>query len=112
MAKVGRRRVKGQGIARKMRRARRIHAPLADRRCARAYPCVREAWPRAWLIVLAPLPPAIRQLLLVLSLLWLAGNGLRITILAVPPVIPSIRAEFGMSETQVGILTGLPQVLF
>jgi CP family cyanate transporter-like MFS transporter len=62
--------------------------------------------------VLAPSPPALRQLLLVLSLLWLAGNGLRITILAVPPVIPSIRAEFGMSETQVGILTGLPQVLF
>ena len=62
--------------------------------------------------MLAPSPPTVRQLLLVLSLLWLAGNGLRITILAVPPVIPSIRTEFGMSETQVGILTGLPQVLF
>jgi len=61
--------------------------------------------------VLAPSPPAVRQLL-VLSLLWLAGNGLRITILAVPPVIPSIRTEFAMSETQIGILTGLPQVLF
>ena len=59
-----------------------------------------------------PLASGARQLLLVLSLLWLAGNGLRITILAVPPVIPSIRTEFGMSETQVGILTGLPQVLF
>ena len=46
------------------------------------------------------------------SLLWLAGNGLRITILAVPPVIPLIRTELGMSETQVGILTGLPPVLF
>src|SRR5215510_5372226 len=45
-------------------------------------------------------------------LLWLAGNGLRITILAVPPVIPAIRADLGMSETQVGILTGLPPVLF
>src|SRR5262249_10354209 len=45
-------------------------------------------------------------------LLWLAGNGLRITILAVPPVIPLIRTELGMSETQVGILTGLPPVLF
>jgi CP family cyanate transporter-like MFS transporter len=61
--------------------------------------------------VLAPSPPAARQFL-VLSLLWLAGNGLRITILAVPPVIPLIRTEFAMSETQVGILTGLPQVLF
>jgi CP family cyanate transporter-like MFS transporter len=53
-----------------------------------------------------------RQFLLCVLLLWLAGNGLRITILSVPPVIPLIRADFGMSETQVGILTGLPPVLF
>ena len=53
-----------------------------------------------------------RPLWLAALLLWLAGNGLRITILAVPPVIPLIRAELGMSETQVGILTGLPPVLF
>src|SRR3954464_709615 len=53
-----------------------------------------------------------RQVLLCVLLLWLAGNGSRITILAVPPVIPLIRTELGMSETQVGILTGLPPVLF
>ncbi len=53
-----------------------------------------------------------RQFLLCAFLLWLAGNGLRITILSVPPVIPLIRTDFGMSETQVGILTGLPPVLF
>jgi len=53
-----------------------------------------------------------RQFVLCAFLLWLAGNGLRITILAVPPVIPLIRADLGMSETQVGILTGLPPVLF
>src|SRR6185295_16381027 len=53
-----------------------------------------------------------RQFLLVVLLLWLAGVGSRITILAVPPVIPLIRPELGMSETQVGILTGLPPVLF
>ncbi|MEA2871735.1 MAG: transporter, family, cyanate transporter [Hyphomicrobiales bacterium] len=53
-----------------------------------------------------------RQFLLCVALLWLAGNGLRITILAVPPVIPLIRLDLGMSETQVGILTGLPPVLF
>ena len=53
-----------------------------------------------------------RQFLLCVLLLWLAGNGLRITILAVPPVIPLIRADLGMSETMVGILTGLPPVLF
>jgi MFS transporter, CP family, cyanate transporter len=53
-----------------------------------------------------------RQFLLFVLLLWLAGIGSRITILAVPPVIPLIRTEFGMSETMVGILTGLPPVLF
>src|SRR2546430_14100286 len=53
-----------------------------------------------------------RQFLICVLLLWLAGIGLRITILAVPPVIPLIRSDFGMSETQVGILTGLPPVLF
>ena len=65
--------------------------------------------------MLAPSPrrgPSTRELVLLVSLLWLAGNGLRITILAVPPVIPLIRTELGMSETQVGILTGLPPVLF
>jgi CP family cyanate transporter-like MFS transporter len=65
--------------------------------------------------MLAPSGPrglSTRELVLLVSLLWLAGNGLRITILAVPPVIPLIRAELGMSETQVGILTGLPPVLF
>jgi MFS transporter, CP family, cyanate transporter len=65
--------------------------------------------------MLAPTEPdatARRQFLLCAFLLWLAGNGLRITILAVPPVIPLIRVDLGMSETQVGILTGLPPVLF
>ena len=62
----------------------------------------------------APTEPAFTrgQLLLCVFLLWLAGIGSRITILAVPPVIPLIRTDFGMSETQVGILTGLPPVLF
>src|SRR3954453_5854445 len=61
-------------------------------------------------------PPATRdtarQVALCVFLIWLAGNGLRITILAVPPVIPLIRTDFSMSETQVGVLTGLPSVLF
>src|ERR1043165_7036206 len=56
--------------------------------------------------------PSRGQILLCVFLLWLAGNGSRITIRAVPPVIPLIRTELGMSETQVGILTGLPPVLF
>src|ERR1700681_92942 len=44
--------------------------------------------------------------------LWLAGSGLRMTILAVPPVIPLIHDDLQMSETQVGILSGLPMALF
>ena len=52
------------------------------------------------------------RLIVLLSLLWLAGNGLRLTILAIPPVIPPIRLDLGMSETEVGILSGLPAVLF
>ena len=44
--------------------------------------------------------------------LWLGGIGLRITILAVPPVIPLIKDDLGISATEVGILSGLPQVLF
>jgi CP family cyanate transporter-like MFS transporter len=47
-----------------------------------------------------------------LLLLWLGGVALRLTILAVPPVIPLIHNDLHLSETQVGILTGLPMVLF
>jgi MFS transporter, CP family, cyanate transporter len=46
------------------------------------------------------------------ALLWLAGNGMRLTILAVPPLIPLIHRDLHMSETKVGILAGLPVVLF
>src|SRR5215475_9313272 len=46
-----------------------------------------------------------------LPLLWLAGVSMRVTVLAVPPVIPLIRADLGMSETQVGLLISLPLVM-
>jgi MFS transporter, CP family, cyanate transporter len=52
------------------------------------------------------------RVLICVTLLWLAGNALRLTILAVPPVIPLIHADLQMSETEVGVLTGLPPVLF
>jgi MFS transporter, CP family, cyanate transporter len=52
------------------------------------------------------------RLLTSLLLLWLAGVGLRLTILAVPPVIPLIHDELHLSATQIGILTGLPSMLF
>jgi CP family cyanate transporter-like MFS transporter len=47
-----------------------------------------------------------------LLLLWFAGIGLRLTILAVPPVIPQIHDDLHLSETAIGILSGLPMVLF
>ena len=52
-----------------------------------------------------------REIWIALLLLWLAGNALRFTLLAVPPVIPLIHDDLHMSATQVGILTGLPSLL-
>ena len=53
-----------------------------------------------------------RQVLRGLLLLWLIGIALRLPILAVPPVIPALRDDFGMSGTEIGILSGLPMVMF
>jgi MFS transporter, CP family, cyanate transporter len=53
-----------------------------------------------------------RSLPVSLALLWLTGTALRLSILAVPPVIPALRDEFNLSGTEIGILTGLPVVLF
>jgi CP family cyanate transporter-like MFS transporter len=52
------------------------------------------------------------QFLLCVMLLWVSGIGLRVTILAVPPLIRLIHDGLGLTETQVGILSGLPPVLF
>jgi MFS transporter, CP family, cyanate transporter len=47
-----------------------------------------------------------------LGLLWLAGVAMRITVLAVPPVIPLIHADLHMTEAEVGFLVGLPLLVF
>jgi len=47
-----------------------------------------------------------------LILLWLIGVALRLTILAVPPVIPLIHDDLALNATEIGILTGLPSMLF
>ncbi len=47
-----------------------------------------------------------------LCLLWLAGAGTRLVILAAPPVIPLIHDELHPSEAQIGLLISLPLVLF
>jgi MFS transporter, CP family, cyanate transporter len=52
------------------------------------------------------------RLIKLMCLLWLAGVAMRLTILAIPPVIPLIHAELHMSETQVGLLVGLPLAIF
>ena len=49
---------------------------------------------------------------LLLLLLWLAGNGLRLTILAVPPVIATIRDDLRLSATEVGLLSSIPPAMF
>src|SRR4030095_10505538 len=45
------------------------------------------------------------------SLLWLAGVALRLSILAVPPVIALIQSDLRLSGTAVGVLSGLPMIL-
>jgi MFS transporter, CP family, cyanate transporter len=47
-----------------------------------------------------------------LCLLWLAGVAMRMTLLVVPPIIPLIHEELRMSETQIGLLIGLPLAMF
>ncbi len=47
-----------------------------------------------------------------LFLLWLAGIDLRLTILAVPPVLPLIHRDLALNETAVAALSGLPVLLF
>ena len=47
-----------------------------------------------------------------LAVLWLAGADLRLTVLAVPPVLPLIHHQFALSERAVGALSGLPVLLF
>jgi MFS transporter, CP family, cyanate transporter len=63
-----------------------------------------------------PIPPGeVRvtpSLFVVLPLLWLAGATIRIPLLAVPPVIRLIHDDLHMSETQVGLLMGMPLAMF
>ncbi len=77
-----------------------MHSPQPDTTRPAPPPATRSA------------PVSSRQAITCVALLWLAGNGLRMTILAVPPLIPRIHDDLGMSETEVGILAGLPVILF
>src|SRR5947209_17061422 len=46
-----------------------------------------------------------------LVLLWLSGISLRVTILSVPPLLPTIHRVLHLDETAVGALTTLPVLL-
>jgi CP family cyanate transporter-like MFS transporter len=47
-----------------------------------------------------------------LWLLFIAGVAMRMTLLVMPPVIPLVHDDLHMSETQVGLLVGLPLAVF
>lgn len=47
-----------------------------------------------------------------LLLLWLSGACLRLTVLAIPPVVPLLHADLHLSETAIGWLASLPPMLF
>src|SRR5262249_2476901 len=53
-----------------------------------------------------------REIWIAGSLLWLAGVALRLSVLAVPPVIALIQSDLRLSGTEVGLLSGLPTILF
>ena len=43
---------------------------------------------------------------------WLSGVGLRITVLAIPPVIPLIHQDLHLTQAGGSFLTALPSLLF
>jgi len=55
--------------------------------------------------------PAVRSAGFHLALLWLIGVQLRVTMLAVPPVLPLIHHDLGLSEKAIGALSALPVLL-
>ncbi len=56
--------------------------------------------------------PSAGQRAIALSLLWLSGACLRLTVLAVPPVVPLLHADLHLSETDIGWLSSLPPMMF
>jgi CP family cyanate transporter-like MFS transporter len=58
------------------------------------------------------LAPSARRGLLAFLLLWLCGASMRLTVLAVPPVVPLLHADLHLSETDIGWLSSLPPMLF
>src|ERR1700728_4584080 len=57
-------------------------------------------------------PKSASQRLIAFILLWLCGACLRLTVLAIPPVVPLLHADLHLSETGLGWLSSLPPMLF
>lgn len=55
--------------------------------------------------------PALESAGFRLALLWLIGVQLRLTVLAVPPVLPLIHRDLALSEKAIGALSALPVLL-
>lgn len=45
-------------------------------------------------------------------LLWLTGFSVRVTLLAVPPLLPILDEDFSLTRAEVAALTTLPVLLF
>src|SRR5690348_3344443 len=46
-----------------------------------------------------------------LAVLWICGLCLRLTVLAIPPVIPMLHASLDLTQAEIGALTSLPVLL-
>ena len=57
-------------------------------------------------------PQSIGRPLTLLVLFWFVGACLRITVLAVPPVVPLLHSDLHLTETGIGWLSSLPPMLF
>ncbi len=72
-------------------------------------PRAHERWPNSAKRIERAI---INQRFISLAVLWLSGVCLRLTVLAIPPVIPLLHADLQLSETDVGWLSSLPPMLF
>ena len=58
-------------------------------------------------------PPRIHvETLASLIVLWLSGASLRFTILAVPPLVPQLHSSLHLTESDIGLLSSLPPLMF
>jgi MFS transporter, CP family, cyanate transporter len=56
--------------------------------------------------------PALLRLVGTIALLWLVGMALRLTVLAIAPLLPMVHRDLALSETAIGTLGSLPMLLF